>query len=79
VENSSDGKVVTIDGKDGSKKDNTAIISFNFIPIWNLFPAKVAIKMKRAVQAYYQKLGKKTCIDLSNYGIAGVDCEEISK
>ena len=79
VENSSDGKVVTIDGKDGSKKDNTAIISFNFIPIWNLFPAKVAIKMKRAVQAYYQRLGKKTCIDLSNYGIAGVDCEEISK
>jgi hypothetical protein len=35
--------------------------------------------MKRAVQAYYQRLGKKTCIDLSNYGIAGVDCEEISK
>ena len=40
VENTSDGKVITIDGKNGSQKDNTAVISFNFIPIWNLFPAQ---------------------------------------
>ena len=71
-----DGSIISLDGKNGSKKDNTSIISFNYTPIWNLFPAKVAMKMKPLIVNYYKKMGKKTCIDLSNYGIQGIDFEE---
>ena len=37
------------------------------------------MKMKPLIVNYYKKMGKKTCIDLSKYGIQGIDFEESSK
>lgn len=69
--NSVDGSVVTIDGKNGTKKDNTVLIGFDYMPIWCVFPLQVAVKMKPVITDYYQD--KKSLIDLSHFGITGVE------
>lgn len=50
------------------KSDNTSLINIRYQGIWNLFPIKISKKMKEIATEYYK--GKKTCISLSNLGIA---------
>jgi len=50
---------------------NTTLIGFDYMPIWCVFPQKVATKMKLVITAFYK--GKKSLIDLSHFGIVGVE------
>jgi hypothetical protein len=53
------------DSSDNSKKDNTAIIAFDYMPIWSLFPLEVALKMEQFVVDFYQD--KNTLIDMKRF------------
>ena len=53
------------DSSDNSKKDNTAIIAFDYMPIWSLFPLEVALKMEQFVVDFYQDMN--TLIDMMRF------------
>ena len=71
ADNQKDANSVTIDGRDGTKKDNTALVSFDYKPIWTIFPLSVSKKMKPIVINCYK--GKKILVDLSHFGITGME------
>jgi hypothetical protein len=55
----------TIDGNNGSKKDNTDVIAFDYLPIWTIFPLEVAVDMEEIILDYYKD--KKLGINLSQF------------
>lgn len=62
---SNESGAMAFGGSDNSKKDNTAILGFDYMPIWSIFPLEVAIKMEPIIVNFYE--GKNTLIDMKRF------------